>query len=292
MSAVAPAAPTASAPSATPQSDSSLTVAAQMFGADFLKLRKKRSILIWALVLALAPIVIMFVVGAIQHASNPTKYNPTTGHIEGFGPAGGLDSFHVGMRLLGGLFFGPLVAILIGVEAGTGDTSAGVFRDLVVTGRSRVALFFSRVPAALLMCWLLIVFAYVLVLIGTFVFAGNLSTPDGAEILNGLGFVLLATGVLCAVSVGFASLVTSKPGAIIALIAWQVIASPLISSISSLGKVREIILNQAISHFSQVTLDGRATNLTLSTGVALLVLVGWLAVFLALGAWRTTTMDA
>jgi ABC-type transport system involved in multi-copper enzyme maturation permease subunit len=275
-------APTAGAPSSPRRSGSSLTVAAQMLGADFLKLRKKRSILIWALVLAFAPIVIMFVVGAIQHASDPAKYEP----------AGGLDNFHIGLRLLGGLFFGPLVAILIGVEAATGDTSAGVFRDLVVTGRSRVALFFSRVPAALIMCWLLIVSAYVLVLIGTFVFAGGLATPDGAEILNGFGFLLLATGVLCVVAVGFASLVTSKPGAIIALIAWQVIASPLIASISSLGKVREIILNQAISHFSPVTLDGHATNLTLSEGTALLVLVGWLAVFLALGAWRTRTMDA
>jgi ABC-type transport system involved in multi-copper enzyme maturation permease subunit len=276
MSAVAP---TASAPR---QSGSSVTVAAQMFGADFLKLRKKRSILIWALVLALAPIVIMFAVEAIQHASDPAKYEP----------AGGLHSFHNGLRLLGGLFFGPLVAILIGVEAGTGDASAGVFRDLVVTGRSRVALFFSRVPAALLMCWLLIVSAYVIVLIGTFVFAGGLVTPDGAEVLNGFGFVLLATGVLCVVAVGFASLVTSKPGAIIALIAWQVIASPLISSIGSLGNVREIVLSQAISHFSPITLDGRATNLTLSDGAALLVLVGWLVVFLALGAWRTRTMDA
>jgi ABC-type transport system involved in multi-copper enzyme maturation permease subunit len=289
MSAVAP---TASASAPRREGGSSVTVAAQMFGADFLKLRKKRSILIWSLVLALAPIVIMFVVGAIEHASNPTKYSPTTGHVEGFGPAGGLDAFHDGLRLLGGLLFGPLVAILIGVEAGTGDASAGVFRDLVVTGRSRVALFCSRVPAALLMCWLLIVSAYVLVVIGTFVFAGGLATPDGAEVLNGFGFVLLATGVLCAVSVGFASLVTSKPGAIIALIAWQVIASPLISSISSLGKAREIILSQAVSHFSPITLDGHATNLTLSTGIALLVLVVWVAVFLALGAWRTSTMDA
>jgi ABC-type transport system involved in multi-copper enzyme maturation permease subunit len=279
MSAVAPV---ASAPSPPRQGDSPVTVAAQMFGADFLKLRKKRSILIWALVLALAPIVILFVVGAIQHASDPANHEP----------AGGLQSFHDGLRLLGGLFFGPLVAILIGVEAGTGDVSAGVFRDLVVTGRSRMALFFSRVPAALLMCWLLIVSAYVLVVIGTFVFAGGLATPDGAEVFNGFGFLLIATGVLCVVAVGFASLVTSKPGAIIALIAWQVIASPLISSIGSLGNVREIVLSQAISHFSPITLDGRATNLTLSEGTALLVLVGWLAVFLALGAWRTRTMDA
>ncbi len=279
MSAVAP---TAGAPSQPRQSASSAAVAAQMFGADFLKLRRKRGTLIWALVLALAPIAIMFAVEAIQHASDPSRHEP----------AGGLHSFHDGLRLLGGLLFGPLVAILIGVEAGTGDASAGVFRDLVVTGRSRVALFFSRVPAALLLCWLVIASAYALILIGTFAFASNLPTPTASEALEGLGFVLLATGVLCVVAVGFASLTTSKPAAIIALIAWQVIASPLISSIGSLGGVRDAILSQAVSHFSPITLDGRATNLTLSGGTALVVLVGWLAVFLALGAWRTCTMDA
>ena len=30
----------------------------------------------------------------------------------------------------------------------------------------------------------------------------------------------------------------------------------------------------------------------MSGGIALLVLVGWMVVFLALGAWRTRTMDA
>jgi ABC-type transport system involved in multi-copper enzyme maturation permease subunit len=155
----------------------STTIAAQMAGADFLKLRKKRGTLIWALVLAWAPIVIFYAVTAIQHASNSVKY----------GPAGGTASFHDGVRLLGGLLFGPLVAILIGVEAGTNDASAGVFRDLVVTGRSRVALFASRVPAALALCWAIVVSAYALVLLGTFVFAGDLPTPDGALILNGLG---------------------------------------------------------------------------------------------------------
>jgi ABC-type transport system involved in multi-copper enzyme maturation permease subunit len=275
-------APTADASGHARGSGSRGTIAAQMVGADFLKLRKKRSTVIWALVLALAPIVIAFTVIVIQHASDPSKH----------GPAGGFESFHGGLRLLGGLFFGPLVAILIGVEAGTNDASAGVFRDLVVTGRSRLALFASRVPAALLVCWLVVVSSYILVLIGTFVFAGGLPTPDAAEIFNGFGFILLATGVLCVVAVGFASLTTSKPGAIIALIAWQVIASPLIVSIKSLGSVRELVLSQALSHFSPITLDGHATNLTLSGATAAVVIVGWLVVFLALGAWRTCTMDA
>jgi ABC-type transport system involved in multi-copper enzyme maturation permease subunit len=261
-------------------------IAVQMFGADFLKLRKKRSTVIWALVLAMLPVIVFFVVGAIQHSSDPGSH----------GPAGGVENFHTGLRLLGGLFFGPLVAILIGVEAGTGDLSAGVFRDLVVTGRSRLALFASRLPAALVLCWSVILSGYALILIGTFVFAGNLPTPDAALILNSFGFLLLATGVLCAVAVGFSSLTGSKPASIIALIAWQLVASPLIASISSLGGARDAVLSQALAHFSPLSLDdggGRhGTVLTMSGGTALLVAVGWLVVFLGLGAWHTRTMDA
>jgi uncharacterized membrane protein YGL010W len=92
--------------------------------------------------------------------------------------------------------------------------------------------------------------------------------------------------------VGFASLTTSRPAAIIALIAWQVIASPLLAAITIFGSARNAILYQALSHFSPLLLDARATNLTMSGGVAALVVVGWLVVFLGLGAWRTSRMDA
>ncbi|HXR28117.1 MAG TPA: hypothetical protein VN772_00965 [Solirubrobacteraceae bacterium] len=258
------------------------TIAAQMTGADLLKLRKKRGTMIWVLVLALAPIVILFTVKAIQHASTPAKE----------GPAGGTPGFIDGLRLLA-LFFGPLAAILIGVEAGTGDASAGVFRDLVVTGRSRVGLFASRVPAALAACWAVVLLAYGLVLVGSFAFASNLPTPDAALILNGLGFALLANGVVCVVAVGFASLTTSKPAAITALIGWQLVASPLIANISSLGSARDAVLSQAIMHFSPVHIGGgRGATVSMAQATALLIVAAWVAIFLALGAWRTRTMDA
>jgi ABC-type transport system involved in multi-copper enzyme maturation permease subunit len=256
-------------------------VALRMFDADLLKLRKKRGTLIWVLVLALAPVIVLFTVKAIQHSSNPQQY----------GPAGGTSGFTDGVRLLC-LFFGPLAAVLIGVEAGTGDASAGVFRDLVVTGRSRLALFASRVPAALAVCWAVILAGYALVLLGSFAFASNLPTPDGALILNGLAFALLSTGVVCAVAVGFASLTTSKPASTTALIGWQLVASPLIASIGSLGTARDAILSQAIVHFSPVHVGNRGADVTMAGGTALLVLVLWLAVFLGLGAWRTRTMDS
>jgi hypothetical protein len=249
------------------------TIAAQMFAADFLKLRKKRGTLFWALALAFVPLIIFFVANALQSSS---------------------PSFTDGLNVLARLF-GLLAAILVGVEAGTSDVSTGAFRDLVVTGRSRLALFASRVPAALAMCWLVIVGAYVLLVLGTFVFALGEPTPDAALIFKALGYTLLATGVVCVVSVGFASLTTSKPGAIIALIAWQIVASPLIVAISSLGSARDGVLSQAVVHYSPVRFEGGrhgGTILTMSGGTALLVVLAWLVVFLALGAWRTLTMDA
>src|SRR5271167_19396 len=231
-------------------------IALQMFGADVLKVRKRRGTLIWVFVLALLPVIILFAAKAIQHSSNPVRYEP----------AGGTSGFTDGVRLLA-LFFGPLAAILIGVEAGTGDASAGVFRDLVVTGRSRLALFASRVPAALALCWSIIISAYALILLGTFVFAGSEPTPGGALILNSLGYLLLATGVLCVVAVGFSSLILSKPGAIIALIAWQIIATPLVASITSLGSARDFVLYVSIAHFSPIRLDGgKGTEVSLAGG--------------------------
>ncbi len=156
------------------------------------------------------------------------------------------------------MFFGPLAAILIGTDAGAGDVSAGVFRDLVVTGRSRLALFASRVPAAIALTWLVALVGYAVLAIGVYALADGAPTPDAASMLNGLGFTLLSTGVICAVAVGFSSLTASKPAALVVLIGWQLVASPILTNISSLGSSRELVLREAIDHFSPVGLGDRA----------------------------------
>lgn len=263
----------------------STAIATQMIGADFLKLRKRRGTLAWSLLLMLVPLLLFFIVSAAQHSSNPAEN----------GPAGGLRGYQDALRILA-VIFGPLAAILIGTDAGAGDAAAGVFRDLVVTGRSRLALFATRVPAAIALTWLVALAGYAVATIGVYTLADGTATPDAAEMLNGLGFTLLSTAVICAVAVGFSSLTASRPAALVVLIGWQLIASPILTDISSLGSSRELVLREAIDHFSPVNLgDGRgpgAQSVTLSSTTALLVMAGWLAVFLMLGAWRTRTMDA
>jgi ABC-type transport system involved in multi-copper enzyme maturation permease subunit len=264
----------------------SSAVAVRMVGADFLKLRKKRGTLIWSLVLAVAPLVIFFIVRALQHSSSPAEN----------AAAGGLGGYKDAMPLLA-LFFGPLAAIMIGTDGGAGDLAAGVFRDLVVTGRSRTALFASRVPAALGLCWLVMLAGYAVIVVGTYALASGTPTPGGALAVNGLLFTLFSTGIVCVVAVGFSSLVGSRPAALTVLIGWQLVASRILENIESLGSSRKLILSQAVAHFSPIGLGehhgprGGAT-VTMSTGTAVIVSLGWIVVFLALGAWRTRTMDA
>ena len=262
------------------------TIATRMVGADFLKLRKKRGTLIWALVLVMAPLLIFFIVKAVQHSSNPAEHSP----------AGGLSSYRDAMPVLA-LFFGPLAAIMIGSDGGAGDLAAGVFRDLVVTGRSRLALFGARVPAAVGLCWLIVTAGYALLLIGIYALASGAATPSAGLALNGYLFALFSTGILCVVAVGFSSLTGSRPAALTVLIGWQLVASRILENIESLGSSRKLILSQAVAHFSPISLSGHhgprgGATVTMSTTTAVIVSIVWIAVFLGLGAWRTRTMDA
>jgi hypothetical protein len=65
-----------------------------------------------------------------------------------YGPAGGYDIFNA---LVAGVLyvFGFIVAATLGCTAGSVDLTEGMFRHLVVTGRSRVALYLARIPAGL-----------------------------------------------------------------------------------------------------------------------------------------------
>jgi ABC-type transport system involved in multi-copper enzyme maturation permease subunit len=257
-----------------------ITIARRMIGAEFLKLRKKRGLMAWALTLSAGSVTLFFAWKAIHHASNPGM-SP---------PAGGINGYAHGLEVVG-IFIGPLAAALIGAEAGAGDAATGVFRDLVVTGRSRLALFAARIPGALMLCLPVIAAGYALVVAGTFLFAGGTPTPSTAMVLNGLGWALLVDGAVCVVAVGLASLTTSRPATITALVGFELVASPLLLSDSTLGSAREVLLDGSVLHLAPTLSDG-APVVPESLFVALLVIGVWLATATCLGAWRTKRMDA
>jgi len=255
-------------------------VARQMIGAEFLKLRKKRGLVGWALLLAAGSVVIYLGVKAMQHSSNPFERPP----------AGGERGFERTLELLG-FFMVPLAAILIGAEAGAGDRANGVFRDLVVTGRSRVALFLVRLPGALMLTFVVVGVAFLLAVGGVFLFAGGDPTPSLALVAKAAAWSALANGVVCIVAVGLASLIGSRPATITALVGWQLVASPMLLQSGSLGRAREVLLDGA---FSQIKpgLRGGEPVLGMSIAAVVISIVLWIVIASAAGAWRTATEDA
>lgn len=81
---------------------------------------------------------LFLLVRLIAHAVAPHSY----------GPAGGYVIF---TSLVAGVMyvFGFIVAATLGCTAGSVDLSEGMFRHLVITGRSRLALYLARIPAGL-----------------------------------------------------------------------------------------------------------------------------------------------
>ena len=257
-----------------------LTTARQMIWADLLRLRKKRGLMALVLAAVVGPLVVWTGYQVIEHASNAAAY----------GPAGGIDHY-VRMLDLLGVFMGPVAAALIGAEAGAGDLSAGVFRDNVLTGRSRLALFLSRIPAALAVTFAVIGAGLAFGLAVTYGLAGGAATPSLSLVLESAAWLALANGTVCVIAIGVATLTGSRPGTITALIGWELVLSPLLVQAHSLGSLRNGLLDGVLLFLKPGPSSG-APALSMSVAVAIAVTALWVAILPALGAWRTQTRDA
>lgn len=109
-----------------------------MIATRFLELRKRRGLMITLFLVTVGVPTVFLVVRLILHAVAPATY----------GPAGGYDTF---AALTAGVLytFGFIAAAALGCTAGSSDLTDGMFRHLVVTGRSRLALYLARMPAGL-----------------------------------------------------------------------------------------------------------------------------------------------
>jgi hypothetical protein len=183
-----------------------------------------------------------------------------------------------------------LAAVLIGSEAGTSDRSSGVFRDLVVTGRPRLALFAVRLPAAFIVTLAVTGLGYALALIGVFAFAGGTPTPSLSLILQGAGWLALADLAVVAFAVGIGSLTGSRAVTLTAVIGWVAIATNILLSVSFLGSLRDGLLTPALTQLAPLADLHRTVSM--ATGVAVIVTLAWIVIPALLGAWRTQTLDA
>jgi hypothetical protein len=241
----------------------------QLIRADVLKLRRRRGLIALAIALAAGAVAVIFAVNAIRHASNPL-------HVA---PAGGVKNFDNATDFIG--LIGVVVAAMIGATAGAGDAEAGVLRDLVASGRSRMALFGSRATAAslltlgLLACGLLVAAACSLTL------AGSLQPPSVAHIAQRDAGVLALGVTATLVAVGGATFARSRGPIIAVVIAFGVMVSQLLLRISFLGDLRAVL---PLAAFARIVGD-TTPGLHMSLGAAIGVTAGWALAALGAGGW-------
>ncbi len=109
-----------------------------MIATRFMELRRRRGLMVVLMLVNIGIPTVFLTFRLLAHAFAPHTY----------GPAGGYDIFT--SMVAGVMFiFGFIVAATLGCTAGSVDLTEGVFRHLVVTGRSRLALYLARIPAGL-----------------------------------------------------------------------------------------------------------------------------------------------
>jgi hypothetical protein len=123
-----------------------------MIATRVMELRKRRGLMVALIVLNIGFPAVFVLIRLLAHAFAPDA-NP---------PAGGDMIF--GILVAGFLStFGFIVAATVGCTAGSRDLTEGMFRHLVVTGRSRLALYLARIPAGLAIVVPLVAIGYTIV---------------------------------------------------------------------------------------------------------------------------------
>jgi ABC-type transport system involved in multi-copper enzyme maturation permease subunit len=255
----------------------------RLVAADLLKLRRRRGLAVVTSLLTVGVMVVTYGTMELLHVINDAKH----------GPAGGIANLGHGAFVVAAL--GAVAAAIVGSAAGAGDLDAGVYRELVVTGRSRFALYASRIPAGLAYLLSFVAAGYAITAVSTVAFAGSNPTPSvHLLVTTGLWTVLQVTFYYL-LAVGIACVVGSRSYTIGILLAWRLALTPILAAISALGIVREFVPGVALENLTPAALGDTARqgpHVGMSVASIAVVLVVWAVVALVAGAVRDTTRDA
>lgn len=273
----------------------------RMVRAELLKHWKKTGTVITTLVLTVGIAIVIVGVPEIYHLTH--RFTSSVGGHQGLTR---------GSVALG--FLASVAGLIVGSAAGTVDTSSGIFRDLVATGRSRWSLFGAKIPGALLFFVPIVTLAFVIMALLDIAFSshglvcpslgcfpsggGPFSplAPASGLVIDWYLWVLLSSCFDLLIALGLSSLVSSRATTIGLLLPIQFIVSPLLSGVTQLGGSRQAFFTQSLSLLSPRGINSGiqmfGQPVTYSLSMAWFVLVVWVVVLLGVGAWRTATRDA
>ena len=261
-----------------------------------LELRKRRTLMIVAVAFTIALPVLFYGIRLIYHLADPARY----------APAGAPDAFATAGTIMAE--FGFVVAVALGATAGTADLTDGVFRNLVITGRSRLALYLARLPAGLSILLSLAAVGFTVACLATGFLGGGahaasaVTVSAGDMVRSGLWLELyLIVGFT--VGLGLGSLMGQRTVPVILLIVLEIIITPVLADhplpffLNGERVVVGVAMDQlkpaAIAGGAQVGPSGGLLHLPpMPTWAMITVIAGWIIGWSAIGAWKMVTRDA
>ena len=259
------------------------TPSRSLVAADLLKLRKRRGLVSVVSLMTVGAMVLTYGIIELLHAVNPAKH----------GPAGGIANLGHGAWLAAAL--GSAAAAIVGARAGVDDLDAGVYRELVVTGRSRLSLYLSRIPGGLAFLLPLVAAGYAVAAVASVVFADTQPAPDTRLLVTTGLWVVLSVTFYYLLALGIACLVGSRSYTIGIVLAFRLALTPILASITALGIVRELVPGVGLQHLAPAALGDsirQGPDVGISVAAIAAVLIAWTVAALVVGAWRDTRRDA
>ena len=266
-----------------------------LINTRLLELRKRRTLMIVTVAFTVGLPVIFYAIRLLYHLGDPARY----------APAGAPDAFATIGILMGE--FGFIVAATVGATAGTADLTDGVFRHLVITGRSRLALYLARIPAGLSILLSLAAAGFTVTCLVT-AFLGSPHAVAGVTVSAGdmvrsglwleldllIGFVL---------GLGLGSLMGQRTVPVILLIVLEIIITPVLADHPLpffltgerliVGVAMDQLKPAALAGGAQVGPSGGLLHLSpMPTWAMITVIAGWLVGWSAIGAWKMAARDA
>jgi ABC-type transport system involved in multi-copper enzyme maturation permease subunit len=261
----------------------SLSPSRNVVSADILKLRRRYGLVVVTVLMTVGAIALTYGILQILHDVDPSKY----------GPAGGVT--HLGHGAWVASALGAVAAAVVGAVAGVGDRDAGVDRELIVTGRSRITLYGSRLAGGLLFLVPFVAVGYTVAAVSTVVFADSWATPSaGLLVTTGLWVVLQAVFYYL-LAVGLACITGSRSYTIGVLLAFRLAVAPILAAIADLGVLRELLPGVALQALAPAALGDtirQGPPIPMSIAAIAAVLLVWAGVAVVGGGWKEATRDA
>jgi len=259
------------------------TPSRSLVAADLQKLRRRFGLVAVTGLLTIGAMTITYGIIELLHVASPATH----------GPAGGIVNLGHGAWVA--VTLGAVAAAIVGSMAGAGDLEAGVYRDLVVTGRSRLALYRSRLRGGLVFLIPFVAAGYAIAALASVIFAGSHPVPSTSLLVTTGLWALLQVTFYYMLAFGIACVVGSRSYTIGILLAFRLALTPILASISALGIVRELVPGVALQALTPAALGDAAQQgptIPMSTAAIAAVLIVWAGAGVGLGAWRDSRRDA